>query len=268
MKSYYAKGRANSDRAQTVALAINNCGYYRELFRELHITRATGRSDYHILFCAKGEIAVCGERLGVGGAYLFLPQEPQDYRYRPTPDARYYWVHFTGSEVAALLGGLGVSRGAHSLCARADDAEAIFEMMMRAVGEGTGEGDAFAASLLPPLLHLMTGGGAPQPFRRARQALEDPHATASVAALAAEYGMSTAHFIRSFVAYTGETPYRYRQRKRMELARMLLRDTTLSVAQIAEEAGFADPQYFCRIFKKSTGYSPGAYRRARRAGDA
>lgn len=44
-----------------------------------------------------------------------------------------------------------------------------------------------------------------------------------------------------------------------------LREGVLSIAEIAEQAGFQEPSAFHRAFKKWTGQSPGSYR-ARLAG--
>ncbi|HVO40731.1 MAG TPA: XylR family transcriptional regulator [Spirochaetia bacterium] len=51
-------------------------------------------------------------------------------------------------------------------------------------------------------------------------------------------------------------------RRRVEAARRLLRDTTLTVEAIAEETGFANPQRFYAAFRKVQGSTPGAYRRS------
>ncbi len=45
-------------------------------------------------------------------------------------------------------------------------------------------------------------------------------------------------------------------------AKVLLRHTTLSVAEIAYKLGFSDPSYFSRAFRAGTGLAPGAYRQA------
>jgi len=47
---------------------------------------------------------------------------------------------------------------------------------------------------------------------------------------------------------------------RLERARYLLDDSDLSIKQIAHACGFADPNYFSRIFRQRHGQSPGAYR--------
>jgi YesN/AraC family two-component response regulator len=52
----------------------------------------------------------------------------------------------------------------------------------------------------------------------------------------------------------------YLIRARIEQACCLLDLTTLSIKEIAAKAGYADPYYFSRLFKKVTTCSPIAYR--------
>ena len=52
----------------------------------------------------------------------------------------------------------------------------------------------------------------------------------------------------------------YIQNYRINRAMALLRTSDLSIAEVAEEAGFGSPQAFSRIFKKTTGQTPRAYR--------
>lgn len=55
---------------------------------------------------------------------------------------------------------------------------------------------------------------------------------------------------------------KYIQNYRINRAMALLHTTELSIADIAEEAGFGSPQAFSRTFKKETGKSPQGYRRS------
>ena len=52
----------------------------------------------------------------------------------------------------------------------------------------------------------------------------------------------------------------YIQNYRLNRAMALLRTTDLSIADVAEEAGFGSPQAFSRIFKKEIGQTPRAHR--------
>ncbi len=77
---------------------------------------------------------------------------------------------------------------------------------------------------------------------------------------------SEAHFIRTFKQTFGETPHRYLQRRRLERAMALLRETDRPVTDICLEVGFASLGTFSRTFTRVLGMSPTAYRAAWRAG--
>lgn len=83
----------------------------------------------------------------------------------------------------------------------------------------------------------------------------------SLAWMAKAFDMSVRHFTRLFVRSTGEPPYRYVLRRRIERAKILLREPSLSLADIANACGFSDQSHFTRAFTNATGVSPGAFRR-------
>lgn len=60
---------------------------------------------------------------------------------------------------------------------------------------------------------------------------------------------------------TGKTPQEYIQAKVIDLAKELLMDTKLSVAQVADRLGFEYSQHFNRYFKRSVGLTPTEYRK-------
>ncbi|MEU9955258.1 AraC family transcriptional regulator [Streptomyces sp. NPDC050982] len=98
---------------------------------------------------------------------------------------------------------------------------------------------------------------------RARDAMDRGYAQPlDVPALARIAHVSQAHFTRTFRATFGETPHRYLQRRRVERAMFLLRETDRSVTDICFQVGFGSPGTFSRTFRDIVGLSPRAYRRA------
>jgi len=90
-----------------------------------------------------------------------------------------------------------------------------------------------------------------------------------VPALARVAHVSPAHFSRQFRETFGETPHRYLQRRRVERAMELLRETDRSVTEICLDVGFASLGTFSRTFREAVGETPSAYRaRFAAAGDA
>lgn len=82
----------------------------------------------------------------------------------------------------------------------------------------------------------------------------------SIDALAAIALQSRYHFIRSFKACTGQTPYQYVLRLRMEAAARLLKHSEETVTDIGFHVGFSSISPFYRIFSKFWGMSPEHYR--------
>jgi AraC-like DNA-binding protein len=96
---------------------------------------------------------------------------------------------------------------------------------------------------------------------RARDAMDRTYANPlDVPMLARVANVSEAHFIRTFRATFGETPHRYLQRRRVERAMFLLRETERSVTDVCLDVGFNSLGTFSRTFREIVGETPIAYR--------
>ncbi|CAE6745058.1 helix-turn-helix domain-containing protein [Paraburkholderia nemoris] len=91
------------------------------------------------------------------------------------------------------------------------------------------------------------------------------HEAWPVKRLAEVSGVSEAHFARSFKRAFGLPPHRYLLTRRIEQATTLLRDTELSITEIAFATGWESLGTFGRIFRDITGQSPSALRLEARA---
>ena len=80
--------------------------------------------------------------------------------------------------------------------------------------------------------------------------------------LCAVTGTSRSGLCHRFRRQMGMTLTEYIRRTRLELAAQLLRSCPqLSIAAVAERCGFGDTAWFCSVFRRHTGLSPGKYRR-------
>jgi AraC-like DNA-binding protein len=101
-----------------------------------------------------------------------------------------------------------------------------------------------------------------QVVRRARDRIDRDYAgQLPVAELARDAGYSLGQFIRAFEAAYGETPGRYRTRRRVERACELLRSANLTVTEVCMAVGFASLGSFSRRFGELVGKSPSEYQR-------
>lgn len=82
----------------------------------------------------------------------------------------------------------------------------------------------------------------------------------AIANLAALVPMSEFHFARTFKTLTGEPPHRYILKRRIERAKVLLKVTRFSTAEIAYQVGFSNPSHFTAQFRKLLGVTPKHFR--------
>ena len=79
--------------------------------------------------------------------------------------------------------------------------------------------------------------------------------------LAAQAQMSVYRFLTTFKELTGQTPHQYIIRRRLEVAKHLLRKPGLSLEEIALSTGFANQSHFTKMFRKHIGSTPNVFRK-------
>jgi AraC-like DNA-binding protein len=89
--------------------------------------------------------------------------------------------------------------------------------------------------------------------------LADPISLANLAAIAR---LSPYHFARAFKRSFGMPPHRLHTARRIERAKTLLAQPTLSITEIALEVGFGETSSFTAAFRRLVGCTPSSYRRS------
>lgn len=81
----------------------------------------------------------------------------------------------------------------------------------------------------------------------------------TVAALAAQVGLSSSAFSRAFRDVTGSSPYQYVKEVRLNRARELVIDGRLAVTDIAGRVGYSSASHFIKEFRGRFGTTPREY---------
>jgi AraC-like DNA-binding protein len=114
-----------------------------------------------------------------------------------------------------------------------------------------------------PVSRPARGGLAPWQERRAREVLSSNlDGSVPLKEVARECRLSVSHFSRAFRRSMGVAPHNWLLIRRVEVAKEKLRNTQLSLSDVALACGFADQSQLTRVFTGMVGVSPGAWRRA------
>ena len=83
----------------------------------------------------------------------------------------------------------------------------------------------------------------------------------ALSALSERLGVSQSHLSREFLRETGEQPIRFLTKLRLEKAIELLNTTDMNLQEISGACGFAESNYFSKVFRKYMKASPGKFRK-------
>ncbi|MDR9856931.1 response regulator [Paenibacillus sp. VCA1] len=82
--------------------------------------------------------------------------------------------------------------------------------------------------------------------------------------VAQRVNMSRSYFSRCFKDIVGQTFHEYVRELRIEHAKTLLRQTNKPVQWISVQSGYPNEKYFFKVFRETTGYLPGEFRKKAR----
>ena len=100
------------------------------------------------------------------------------------------------------------------------------------------------------------------PIRDCLEWIANNYACANpVTAMAERSALTSRTFARRFLAATSHRPIDYVQALRVERARALIESSGGRVDDVGFSVGYEDPTFFRRLFKRTTGLTPAAYRR-------
>lgn len=91
--------------------------------------------------------------------------------------------------------------------------------------------------------------------------IEENYANANLSQIATHFGVSLSYLSRTIKETTGRSYTSTLQHKRLSKAASLLKNTTLTIADIMDAVGYHNSSYFYALFEKHFGQSPRDYRK-------
>lgn len=85
--------------------------------------------------------------------------------------------------------------------------------------------------------------------------------TLNVESMAKALGMSRVQLYKRLLPVTGSTPTEFIREIRLRRAEQLLRESQLSISEVAYRVGFNNPRYFSKYFKEMYGVMPSQYKK-------
>lgn len=222
----------------------------------------------------RGTLRMAGRThaLARGTVFAYGPGVPHAIRTDPDHRLSKYFVNFSGRGARAAMVAAGIVPGDCHAVAAVDEVQAAFEQLLFVGRRGTRAAARIAGLqgqillLLVSEVRLPAAAQAPQAFQtfvRCRSHLETHYlALRTAEQAAAACHVAPAYFSRVFMRFTGQTPYRFLMRLKMNHAAMLLEERRLIVREAADALGL-DPFHFSRAFKRVHGVSPRAFLRSR-----
>lgn len=240
--------------------------------RERFVTERSHKDAYLVFYTLGGAgiIEQGGQSvtLGQNQALLMDCRAPQRYVTDPVCHHWYHlWAHVNGAGADAISQAMGLPKLQPVSLPLADVKpifETIFENMKK---EGYIESLTTSLAVDKLLTSIALAPDSRGSFVEfdavsvARRYMEEHYAEdLHVDDVAREAAISTSQLIRLFKQQLGTTPHSYLLRYRITQAKELLAETTLPVATIARQVGFASESNFSYRFGEMCGQSPSAYR--------
>ncbi len=202
--------------------------------------------------------------LDPGQAYLLV--EPGEYVLQAVSGGLCFLLQLRGELVSRLLGDRLAEGGAlfHGGAAAVREAALSLAVLEDEQGQAPGAtASALAYAMLLKLRNLprslRTDAGSPLVEAAVSLIQAEFPFLEGVEELAERLEVSAAHLGRVFTKKIGISPGKYITRVRVEYAKLLLRDPDITISYAAEASGFANANYFAKVFRRETGLSPSEY---------
>ena len=255
-----------SEMAKELLYYVYNAGhYYCDIH---HCMKREKQSGFALCYVVNGRMCFRTDRyentVHAGEMCFINGREP--FYCTALESMEYLWICFDGLNTKAFWETI---RKQYGMVIHVDETERFHTRMIQLIDcmHITGLVDEGTIScrlhdLLCSLLYINTVGNVSDPQIAEVQHYLCEHLAEdlSTSVLAKEFHLSVSQLNRKFREITGQSPHEYLVSMRMNRAKVLLRESSLSIAEIAGAVGYAYDTSFAAVFRSKVGMSPREYR--------
>lgn len=234
--------------------------------------KRSNKSNIYILeyvLEGKGYLEIDGKKFEINAGDTYLVEEKKEHHYysdKKDPFKK-YWVNFSSPTFHQLLESLKINGIYHF--PNTDIAEEFNELFLLEQTSLISSAISFQAlKIISSMLFKMYASiheqrnEVPLEMVKAKSLIdENIKGDVSLEALCEQLYTSKTTLINNFKKYYGVTPKQYRIKQKLNLACIYLRETNMSLKEIASELSFSDAYSFSHFFIKCMGVSPNQYRK-------
>ncbi|MCE5341774.1 MAG: AraC family transcriptional regulator [Planctomycetaceae bacterium] len=203
----------------------------------------------------------------IGG---FAPEVAHHYKCDKNNPMEHVFIAFFGTQAKNLFEKAGLYKGNVLKMKKTGDILYLAESILKKAFEKSVHSHELCCSYLKTLLLEQSADISPatdslcasmNTYKRCRKYIDENFSTLFLPSqVAQKCSVNVRYMSRLFKQYADVTPHEYIMRLKLNKAANLLLTTNLSIKNIAQTAGFADPYHFSRNFKNFHGVSPNHYR--------
>ncbi len=253
-------------------LILYHCGH--EKCKPSHSYGPAIRPHYllHYILHGQGSYSVNGKTYSLKGgeAFLIYPGVTSIYSADEQDPWEYCWIGFDGSEVHSLLQACGFSLNNHICTDHSNNL--LWDEFMRLIDYfNEKKGNEF--TLLSQLYLCFSYLCVPNIFSskeihelHIEKAMDYIHNSYTydikIADIANYLHIDRTYLYKLFMTYIETSPQHYLIRYRIDISKKMLRETHLSITEIAYSCGFRDASSFNKHFRNLVGMTPTQYKKS------